>query len=212
MLLELNSQLYDILQGFSNIPFIWLLADIPIFFLPLFLAGMWIKYTFFQKQSSSFIKKIKEKISSSDDFYSFKRLDLLHIFYACILGLIFSYVIKLFVDIERPESYLQQTGNLILSTIPAKSFPSDHATVSFAFTMSLFFAGFKKVWYIFLPLVIIMNISRIIAGVHWPLDILAGTIVGILAGVITFKYIVPSKLVKSADILIIRIMKKLRLY
>jgi len=74
-----------------------------------------------------------------------KRLDLLHIFYACIVGLIFSYIIKLFIDIERPESYLEQTGNLIMSTIPAKSFPSDHATVSFAFTISLFFVGYKKV-------------------------------------------------------------------
>jgi len=106
---------------------------------------MWIKYTFFQNHNSNLIKKIKEKIGSSDRFYSVKRLDLLHIFYACILGLIFSYIIKLFVDIDRPESYLQQTRNLIMSTIPAKSFPSDHATVSFTFTISLFFTGFKKV-------------------------------------------------------------------
>ncbi len=212
MLLELNSQFFDYMQGFSNIPYIGYIADLPIFFLPTFLAWMWIYYTFFQEKNTNLLSKIKDKFSSNETFYTAKRLDLLHIFYACILGLVFSYIIKLFVDIDRPDTYLEQTWNLIMSTIPAKSFPSDHATVSFAFTISLFFAGFKKVGYIFLPFVIIMNISRIIAWVHWPLDILAGTIVGISAAIITFKYIVPLKLVKSGDILIIGIMKKLRLY
>jgi len=212
MILELNSQIFDFLQWFSDIRIFSYLADLPIFFLPIFLAWMWVYYSFFYKKNLNFINKIKEKISSDEWYANQKRFDLLHIFYACIIGLVFSYIIKWFVDIERPESYLEQTGNLIMSTIPSKSFPSDHATVSFAFTISLFFAGYKKVWYIFLPCIIIMNISRIIAWVHWPLDILAGTIVWISASIITFKYIIPVKLVKSLDIFIIRVMKKLQLY
>lgn len=103
------------------------------------------------------------------------RTQLLHIFYACVVGIIFSYIIKQFIDVERPDQYLESTKNLILSTIPEKSFPSDHATVSFAFVTALFFTGFQKLGYIFLPFVIVMNISRILVGVHWPLDILAGT-------------------------------------
>lgn len=103
------------------------------------------------------------------------RTQLLHIFYACVVGIVFSYIIKQFVDVERPEQYLESTQNLILSTIPEKSFPSDHATVSFAFVTALFFTGFQKLGYVFLPFVIVMNISRILVGVHWPLDILAGT-------------------------------------
>lgn len=209
MVLEWNSQLFDTLHMFSNNFTFWILADFPIFFLPVFLGWLWLYHTFFQKKSSpTLFSRFKKKDSQKTDM----RIHLLHIFYACIVGLVFSYFIKFFIDIDRPESYLEQTGNLIMSNIPAKSFPSDHATVSFAFTISLLFAGFKKVWYIFLPFVIIMNISRIIVWVHWPLDILAGSVVGITAAIITFKYIVPSKLVKSADIFIIEVMKKLRLY
>jgi len=85
------------------------MADTPIFFLPVFLGAMWMYYTF---------KK------SSDA----KRWELMHIFYACLLWIIFSYIIKQFINIERPEIYLSATQNLIMSTIPAKSFPSDHAT------------------------------------------------------------------------------------
>lgn len=219
MLLELNSQLFDIFNRFSYIPWIGIIADAPIFFLPLFLSGMWIYYTFnphtffsqrkkryFKMWTFLFFKRENSQLRNS------KRHDLLHIFYACILWLIFSYIIKLFVDIDRPETYLKQTGNLIMSTIPAKSFPSDHATVSFAFTTALFFTGFKKVWYIFLPCIILMNISRIIVWVHWPIDILAGAINGIIASIICFTYIIPGKLVKKSDIFIIEVMRKLKLY
>ena len=212
MLLELNSQIFDLFNSFSWLPFIGFMADFPILFLPLFLAGMWIYYTFFQNKSYGAWQKIKSLASMWHKGHFDKRIDLLHIFYACIVWLIFSYIIKQFVDIERPAAYLEQTWNLIMSSIPAKSFPSDHATVSFAFTTALFFAGYKKVGLIFLPFVIVMNLSRIVVWVHWPLDILAGTINGIVAAVICFLYIVPSKLVKRIDIFIIRIMEKLRLY
>lgn len=212
MLLELNSVIFDVFNSFSDVPWIGILADAPIFFLPLFLTGMWLYYTFFQKNNLNIWEKILKKNPLSRSSLHDNRFDLLHIFYACILWLICSYFIKQFIDIERPESYIQQTGNLIMSSIPAKSFPSDHATVSFAFTIWLLLSGFKKVWYFFLPFVIIMNISRIVVWVHWPLDILVGSIVGSLAALICFTYIIPSKLVKKTDMLIITIMKKIRLY
>ena len=50
-----------------------------------------------------------------------------------------------------------------MSHVPDASFPSDHATVSIAFLTSLFLANYKRIGLIFLPFVIIMNLSRIIA-------------------------------------------------
>ena len=126
-MLEFNSFIFSRLHSFSDIPFIGVVADLPIFFIPLFLSGLWLYYSF-------------SKHSTND-----KRQDLLHIFYACVVGIILSYIIKQFIDIERPESYLDQTANLIMGTIPEKSFPSDHATVSMAFATSLLFTNFKNI-------------------------------------------------------------------
>ena len=168
-------------------------ADLPIFFLPLFLAGMWLYYTFKNLDNEG-------------------RKTLIHIFYACVIWMILSFIIKQFVDIERPEAYLESTKSMLLGTIPEKSFPSDHATISFAFTISLLFTRFYKVGYIFLPLVIIMNLCRIVVWVHWPLDIFAGSILWILSALIFFKYLQRLKLVKSLDASIIKLMKTLKLY
>jgi len=192
-MLELNTIIFEYFSILRSFPGIWILADFPIFFLPIFLLGLWLYYTF--------------KNSTYD-----KRVELMHLFYACVLGLIFSYIIKQFVDIQRPESYLDQTQSLIMGTIPAKSFPSDHATISFAFTTWLFFTGFKRIGYIFLPFVIVMNISRIIVWVHWPLDIVAWMITWISASTIFFYFASKGKLVKKLDLIIISIMKTLRLY
>ncbi len=192
-MLEINTLIFEYFSNFRNISGIWILADFPIFFLPVFLVFMWLYYTF----------------NSKDTDY---RWELMHIFYACVVGILFSYIIKQFVDIQRPDIYVSQTQNLIMSTIPAKSFPSDHATVSFAFTTALLFTSFKRIWYIFFPFVIIMNISRIIVWVHWPLDIIAGACTWILASYIFFHFLRKGKLVKKLDLLIIQIMKTLRLY
>jgi len=192
-MLELNTIIFEYFSILRSFPGIWLLADFPIFFLPIFLTGLWLYYTF--------------KNSTYD-----KRVELMHLFYTCVLGLIFSYIIKQFVDIQRPESYLDQTQSLIMGTIPAKSFPSDHATISFAFTTWLFFTGFKRVGYVFLPFVIVMNISRIIVWVHWPLDIVAWMITWIFASTVFFYFVSKGKLVKKLDLIIISVMKTLRLY
>ncbi len=65
-MLELNTFIFEFFHNFSHIPGVGLLADLPIFFLPLFLTGTWLQCTF---------------IKNSPDF----REKLLHIFYACAL-------------------------------------------------------------------------------------------------------------------------------
>ncbi len=194
---DLNLAIFETLNGLSSNPLIAsispIIADFPIFFLPIFLWGLWIYYTFIHQEKDN-------------------RVELMHIFYACLIGMILSFIIKLFIDIDRPEAYLESTKNMVLWKIPEKSFPSDHATISFAFTIALLFTSFHKVGYIFLPFVIIMNISRIIVGVHWPLDIFAWTILWTCSAIVFFTYFRRLKLVKSLDTHIIKFMKSLHLY
>lgn len=187
-----NEALLIYLHNFMAYEFVadvvYFMADGPIFFLPIFLIIAW----FIKKQNSS-------------------RMHLLHMFYACVIGIGISLFIQQFVDIARPESALSGSANLILAHIPDASFPSDHATVSVAFLTSLFLAGYKKIGYMYWVAVIVMNLSRVMAGVHWPLDIIAGTIVWISAAYISFYGLAQFTFVKNMNLFIIKISRYLKI-
>jgi membrane-associated phospholipid phosphatase len=51
----------------------------------------------------------------------------------------------------------------------------------------MFLFGYKKSAFTILPFFIIMLLSRIIAWVHWPLDIIVWSIVWIFSSFIIFK-------------------------
>jgi undecaprenyl-diphosphatase len=61
------------------------------------------------------------------------------------------------------------------------SFPSAHAAIFFALAMTVWFANHKWGWWFFV-LATLMGIARIYAGVHWPLDVIGGAVIGIASG------------------------------
>ncbi len=66
----------------------------------------------------------------------------------------------------------------------ANSFPSGHAAFFFALATIVFL--FHKKWGIaYFTGTFIICISRIMAGVHWPMDILGGLVVGIGSVILT---------------------------
>lgn len=72
------------------------------------------------------------------------------------------------------------------------SFPSDHATIGAAATISLFYVS-KRLGYVSLFLAVLMAFSRVYAGVHYPQDVVAGLIDGaVTAAVLRFVLIIPS--------------------
>ncbi len=61
------------------------------------------------------------------------------------------------------------------------SFPSGHSAFFFAMAMAIYL--YNKKWGVwFFTAAILINISRIFAGVHYPSDILGGAVVGIAVG------------------------------
>jgi len=61
------------------------------------------------------------------------------------------------------------------------SFPSGHSAFFFAMATAMYL--YKKKWGVcFFIAAIFMNISRIVAGVHYPSDILGGAVVGVAVG------------------------------
>lgn len=169
----------------------WYIADLPIFFLPIFLVVMWIYYA----------KNGKDE----------QKKSLLFLFHSTLVALVINIIIQKFIHFDRPESALQNSGRLILEHIPDASFPSDHTAVSIAFVTALYLFGFRKVALIFLPFALMMNTSRVIVGVHWPLDVIAGTIIGCLSAIFVYKVLQNKEIVKKLNLLIIKLASFFRL-
>lgn len=92
---------------------------------------------------------------------------------------------------------------------PDYSFPSDHATALFALTFGLYVFGYKKVANWFLLLSILVCVSRIAVGVHYPLDILGG-IVSAAVGTLII-YLLKKPILKFIYQPIVFVLKKVRL-
>lgn len=61
------------------------------------------------------------------------------------------------------------------------SFPSDHVSFSFGIAMSLLFSGSTILWPQAVLLALLVAFARVFVGVHFPLDVLAGALVGTAA-------------------------------
>jgi len=70
------------------------------------------------------------------------------------------------------------------------SFPSGHASFFFAFAFAIYLYD-KKFGMWFFVATIIMTAARVVAGVHYPSDILGGMVVGIVVAHLTHKYFAP---------------------
>lgn len=84
--------------------------------------------------------------------------------------------------IARARPYQLHPGVQLLIAPPSDySFPSGHAAVSFTAAAALG-ASHAKAWGWSLALAILLALSRLYLYVHYPTDILAGALVGTLAG------------------------------
>lgn len=102
--------------------------------------------------------------------------------------------IKNLVERPRPcrEELLMGQVRLILNNCSGGySFPSSHATNHFGFAMFLFLTLrpiMKKWGYVFFIWAATIAYGQVYVGVHYPLDILAGTGLGCLIGYFTGTY------------------------
>lgn len=83
----------------------------------------------------------------------------------------------------RPIYTLNDVHQLMTKPITDKSFPSDHTAVSFAIAFFVFLVS-RKWGSVMLVLAFLIGISRIYVGVHFPSDVFAGALVGIVSAIL----------------------------
>ncbi len=77
----------------------------------------------------------------------------------------------------RPRPFVFHNVNLLLPKSPDPSFPSDHATLSFAIATLVLFWN-KKIGVYTGALGVLIAFARVFVGTHYPFDVLGGAIIG----------------------------------
>jgi undecaprenyl-diphosphatase len=110
----------------------------------------------------------------------------LHVRHTCVaaglsflIGLGLNQIILLFVHRIRP--YDAGVSHLIISRSGDWSFPSDHATATFAIAASFLLHGVRRRGLALLVGAMVVCVSRVYIGTHYVTDVLGGAATGILA-------------------------------
>jgi len=97
-------------------------------------------------------------------------------------------LIRFFYNHARPFDAL---GIMALIEESGHSFPSGHAAFFFALAITVFY--YNRRWGMVLFLLALLNgVARVVAGVHWPLDIVGGIVVGTLSALAVHALLKPS--------------------
>lgn len=112
-----------------------------------------------------------------------KKETVIHAVFSCLLAYGITELIKIFFPTLRP---FQLNGDLPLTlTVPADgAFPSSHTAVGFALAATMFKHD-KKVGILYLIMAGLVGVARIVAHVHYPIDIMVGAVIGVAISQLT---------------------------
>jgi len=107
------------------------------------------------------------------------RQAFIRLLFILLLAELIYLVIGLIYHRLRP-TLIHPALNQLLDPGQSPSFPSNHTILTFVFSLVILRAN-KILGIIFLVLAFLIGLSRIVAGVHYPSDILAGIIIALLS-------------------------------
>jgi undecaprenyl-diphosphatase len=110
---------------------------------------------------------------------------------AVIFAWFVTFILKIIFQAPRPFVTYLEVIPLVTET-PYTSFPSGHATVFFALA-TVVYSYHKRLGYFFFVCAFLIAISRVVTGVHYPIDILAGAVIGILIAYLSTIFLQKNK-------------------
>ncbi|MDX8478917.1 phosphatase PAP2 family protein [Mesorhizobium sp. VK24D] len=99
-----------------------------------------------------------------------------------LVGLTINQIVLLFVHRMRP--YDAGVTHLLIARSADPSFPSDHATATFAIAAAFLLHGMRRLGLWFLAAAVLVAISRVYIGTHYVSDVLGGAMTGIVAAML----------------------------
>lgn len=106
-----------------------------------------------------------------------KKKEISKAFLAGLFAWLIAQGLKFLLALARPATALGSISPLLQKNDYA--FPSGHATFFMALAVSIYFFH-KKAGYIFMLAALIIGLARVMAGVHFPADVLGGLVLGAL--------------------------------
>lgn len=132
-------------------------------------------------------------------FAAYSKRERLYLFWTTVISIVvargvITEIVRLFY--HRPRPFVALQIHQLLSN-NEWSFPSGHSAFFFAMATAIYL--YNKKWGIgFFIAAILMNISRVVAGAHYPTDILGGMVIGALTAYVIFYFSERIKPKKSA--------------
>ncbi|AYH45686.1 phosphatase PAP2 family protein [Azoarcus sp. DN11] len=106
--------------------------------------------------------------------------------FSFLAGLALNQFILLFAHRMRP--YDAGVTHLLIAASPDYSFPSDHATASFAIPAALLLHGFRRRSLAFLAAALLIAFSRVYVGTHYLGDVLGGAATALVAAALVCRF------------------------
>lgn len=176
-MINLDQQLFNLIYSLSGR---WALLDALILFCARYLIfiiigliiGWWLNL---------------QRIRESDHWPVLSKKKLLefgHLSLSVIVAFLINQLIGLFYF--RPRPFVTHLNvHQLVNPLGQKSFPSDHTTVAFVLAMAVY-SHHKPLGRVLIFLAMLVGFGRIAAGVHYPLDVLGGAIMGIIVALVIY--------------------------
>jgi undecaprenyl-diphosphatase len=114
-----------------------------------------------------------------------KKEQVVHALFACLFAFIVAALIKHFFPTLRP--FMTNGREIEVLFRPTDgAFPSEHTVIAFALAVTVFLHDRGVGWF-FLVGALLVGIARVLANVHYPIDIIGGAFLGTIVAVIVDK-------------------------